>query len=141
MRYNELFERDYGKIMASLQAMIDHPSTEPELRDAAQRKLNALLSKGDAEKQAKAQAAKDAEEKAKADHKAEVARQQAEVSGRKREREASLAAKDKRDLDRRRADARAREEDEAIQASYRARKSAADLRNVKPTGKFVPPSF
>ncbi len=50
MRYHELFERDYGKIIADLQALIDHPSTEPALRDSAQKKLVAIQAKVDSEK-------------------------------------------------------------------------------------------
>lgn len=55
MRYQELLERDHSKIAAHLQAVIDHPTTDPIERAAAQARLGIVQQRIQAEKEAEEQ--------------------------------------------------------------------------------------
>ena len=54
MRYQEILERDESKIISSLKAVIDHPTTIPSERAAAQARLDHLLAKAEKAKEQEA---------------------------------------------------------------------------------------
>ena len=54
MRYQEILERDDSKVIASLQAVIDHPTTIPSERAAAQARLDHLVAKAEKAKEQEA---------------------------------------------------------------------------------------
>jgi hypothetical protein len=141
MRYYEIFERDNRKIISSLRALIDHPNTEPALRDVAQRKLDKLLGSEEdrqadilATRKAKAAAEEEAARKAAAEKKAAA---EAQAKADRAAREKQLADKAERDLNQRRAQAQADREQEELRAAYDRKRSAAELKNTKPTGKYT----
>lgn len=131
MRYLELFERDYSKIINSLRDMIDHPSTEPELRDAAQRRLKAILDKrvdrqNDILAARKAKKEKEeAEARQAADARAKSVAAAKKADAERRER--AQAAKAEMDLKDRKAKSATQQHNDAQQSAFFSRRSKEEM--------------
>lgn len=147
MRYLELFERDYSKIINSLRDMIDHPSTEPELRDAAQRRLKAILDKR-VDRQADILAARKAKKEKEEAEARQAAEQRAKsVAAAKKadteRRERSQAAKAELDLKDRKAKSATHQHNDAQHSAFFSRQSKAeqDALQKAPKQKFAFQAF